>query len=92
MEPRLNTYPLKSLARTEPNRFSLTGQSSTPIPGTMIRPTSSAQMHAASVCKQGPFETRPRHTSLRIAAPLHRARDPYPTTAQHSDAKHPQDS
>jgi hypothetical protein len=44
-------------------------------------------MRVASVSKQGLLETRRLQTSLRIAEPLRRARDPYPTITQPSDAK-----
>jgi hypothetical protein len=46
-------------------------------------------MRVASVSKQGLLETRRLQTSLRIAEPLRRARDPYPTITQPSDAKRP---
>jgi hypothetical protein len=44
-------------------------------------------MRVASVSKQGLLETQRRRTPLRIAEPLRRARDPYPTVTQPSNAK-----
>ena len=42
--------------------------------------------------QQGLLETRRRKTSLRIAEPLCRVRDPYPGTIPPSDPKRPQKS
>ena len=47
-------------------------------------------MRVASVSKQGLLKTRRLQTSLRIAEPLRRARDPYPTITQPSDAERQQ--